>query len=152
MLNVRYHVDRCTKDKGMIRILTHGLFSTCTKSSFLLYPNNIRLRAGVYLLTRKEKKKRIPLLGKAVPCSWWQILILSGPLLEVNYCLYPPCPSLTSPPHSLPATKDIYLHTGDINIPAASVGHTPNELWISKHNFYLHLWKNHVFYFFNNNF
>jgi hypothetical protein len=110
MLNVRYHVDRCTNDKGMIRILTHGLFSTCTESSFLLYPNNIRLRAGVYLLTRKETKKRIPLLGKAVPCSWWQILILSGPLLEVNYCLYPPCPCLI-PPHTLFPPQRTFIYT-----------------------------------------
>jgi hypothetical protein len=113
-------------------------------------PTQYKLRAGAYLLTRKERKKRIPLLGKAVPCSWRQIPILSGPLLEVN-CLCTPCHSLT-PPHRLSAKKDIYLHTDDINMPAASVGHTPNELLIAKQNFYLHLWKNHAFYFFNNKF
>jgi hypothetical protein len=29
---VRYHVDRCTMKKCMNRILTHGLFLTCTES------------------------------------------------------------------------------------------------------------------------
>ncbi len=44
------------------------------------------------------------------------------PLLEVN-CLHAPCPPLT--PHA-PASiqKDIYLHTDNINMPAAAVGQT----------------------------
>jgi hypothetical protein len=65
-------------------------------------------------------KRKNPLLGKVVPCSLWQIPILSGPLLEVNchYALYPP---LTPKPAS--RQKDSYLHTDDINMPAASVGH-----------------------------
>jgi hypothetical protein len=33
---IRYYVDRCTKNKCMIRITTHVLFLTCTESPFLL--------------------------------------------------------------------------------------------------------------------
>jgi hypothetical protein len=71
------------------------------------------------MLKEKERKKT-PLLGKAVPCSLWQIPILSGPLVEVNY-LCSPCPPLTSA--SASHQKNIYLHTNKINMPAASVGH-----------------------------
>jgi hypothetical protein len=66
----------------------------------------------VYLLTLKRKKeKEIPLLGKVVPCSWWRIPILSGPLLEVN-CLAPlalPSPPHAPPPHPLP-TKRTFIY------------------------------------------
>jgi hypothetical protein len=34
-VTVRYHEDRCTKNKRMIRIPKHGLFLTCTENSFL---------------------------------------------------------------------------------------------------------------------
>ncbi len=36
LLCVPYHVDQCTKNKHMFRILTHGLFLTCTDNLFFL--------------------------------------------------------------------------------------------------------------------
>jgi hypothetical protein len=113
---VRYHVDRCTKNKRMIRIPTRGMFLTCPESPFfILCMHNIKLRAGAYCL--KEINK-IPLIGKAVPYSWCRNPILSGPLLAVN-CLYAPCPPSPSAPASHQKT-----HTDDINMPAASVRHS----------------------------
>ncbi len=45
---------------------------------------------------------------------------LSGPLLKVN-CLCVPWPPLNPAPTS--CQKNLYLHTDDINMPTASVGH-----------------------------
>jgi hypothetical protein len=75
--------------------------------------NNQRVRV-IY------KKKRVPLLGKAVSFSWWWIPILPVPLLEVHY-LYTPCPPITPSPAS--CQWNIYLQTDDINMPATPVGH-----------------------------
>jgi hypothetical protein len=93
---VHYHVDQCTKNKLMIQIPMPGLFLTCTERPFLLCTHNIELK--LLLKGNLKERKKVSLLGKAVPCSWWQIPILSGPLLEVD-CLCAPCPSLT-PPHN----------------------------------------------------
>jgi hypothetical protein len=63
-------------------------------------------------LNKERKETEIPLLGKAVPCSWLRIPILSGPLLAVS-----------SSPTPASHQKDIYLHTDNINMPTTSVRH-----------------------------
>jgi hypothetical protein len=64
-------------------------------------------------------KRKNPLFGKALPCSWWRIPILSVPCLKSTALC--PLPS----PHPSPASqqKDIDLYTDVINMPTASVGH-----------------------------
>ncbi len=69
---------------------------------------------------RNAWRRKNPLIGKAFPCSWRRIPILPGPLLEVS-CLYAPFRPLTPAPAS--CQKEIYLHTDDINMLAASVRH-----------------------------
>jgi hypothetical protein len=101
----------------MIRIPTRRLFLNCTENPFY-YTYTTQNRSGCILLKERERKK-IPLLGKAVPCSWWRIPILLGPLLGVN-CLTPL--ALPSPPAPASHKKNIYSHTDNINMPAASVG------------------------------
>jgi hypothetical protein len=114
---VCYDVDWCTKNKRMIRVLSRGLFLTCTENPFLLCTHNIKLRAGAYCL---EERKKVPLLGKAVPCSWWWIPILSGPSLKTTAF----SPLALPHPHAPASLKmNIYLHTDDINMPTASVRH-----------------------------
>jgi hypothetical protein len=85
----------------MIRIQTYCIFKLYRELSLFLHTQQFEM----YIYLKKERKE-IPLLGKAVPCSWCRIPILSGPLLEVN-CLCAPCSPLT--PH-IPAScqKDIY--------------------------------------------
>ncbi len=105
VFSIRYHVDRCTMNKRMIQILTCGLFLKSTESSCLLSTHNIKNKSGCIQL----QKRKYPLLGNAVPCSWQQIPILSGPLLEVN-CLVPF--TLFSPPHPLPVFRtSLYIQT-----------------------------------------
>jgi hypothetical protein len=87
-----------------------SLCLTCTESPFLLCIHNTN-KSG-YKLIKEKKERKHP--------YWWQILILSGPLLEVS-CLYAPCSPLTPAP--APRQKNIYLHTDDITMPTASVGH-----------------------------
>jgi hypothetical protein len=122
---VHYHVDQCTKNKYMIWIPTHGLFLTYTKSPFLSCTYNMGSMPGAYLL--KEKKEKNYLTWKGGPCLWWGIPILSGHLLKSP--AFMPLPFL-HPPHPLPAKKDIYLHTDDINMPAA---HRDHKEFDSKH-------------------
>jgi hypothetical protein len=50
---VRYHEDRCTKNKHMIQIPMIGLFLTCTGNSFLFCAHINNIQAGTYLLNRK---------------------------------------------------------------------------------------------------
>jgi hypothetical protein len=88
----------------MIWIPMRGLFLTCIESSFYC-PTHKQSRAMNFYI-KKEKKERKNLLT-----SWWQISILSGPLL------FPPSP------RPLSHQKDIYVHTDDINMPATPVGH-----------------------------
>ncbi len=50
----------------------------------------------------------------------------SYPLRSLAWSQLPLCPlHLPHPSHPFPSKKDINLHTDDINMPAASVGHTP---------------------------
>ncbi len=99
----------------MIWILTHGLFLTCTESPYFYQ---------AYTTWKIEQvtnvQEKVPLLGKAVPCSWWRIPILPGSFFEVN-CLYAPCPPLTPAPTF--RKKDIYLSADNVNMPAASFRH-----------------------------
>jgi hypothetical protein len=69
-ISVHYHVDWCTKNKCMFRILTLGLFLTCGETSFLLCTHNIKLRAGAYRYLLKRKKES-SLTWKGGPLSWW---------------------------------------------------------------------------------
>ncbi len=73
------------------------------------------------------KRKEIPLLGKAVPYSWWRIPILPGPLLEVN-CLLSPLPSLTPAPAFQP-TGHLFTHRQHYHTPLLLVGHSPAAGW-----------------------
>jgi hypothetical protein len=65
----------------------------------------------------------MPLLEKAVPCSWWQIPILPGPLLEVN-CLNAPA----SQPHTTFLPTGHLFTCRDINMPTPPVGHKKSIL------------------------
>jgi hypothetical protein len=70
-------------NKCMIWIPMCGLFLTCTDNSFLFHTYIHKIKKVCICL-----KGKIILLRAVIPCSWLQIPILTGPLLEVN-CLAP---------------------------------------------------------------
>jgi hypothetical protein len=99
-LFVRYHVDWCTKNKRMFRILARGLFLTCTKNLFFYQAHTIHVitYAGYIFTYEKERKEKTLtwkgslLIMVANPHSCWFLALsqVTYPLLlsRVQYFFY----------------------------------------------------------------
>ncbi len=112
ILIFRYHEDRCTKIKRIIRFPTCGLFLFAQAAHIYI------TQTGLYLLKRKNyliwKGDPLFMVANFHPhrsLAWSQL-----PLHPLHFP-YPPL-------HPLPAYRAFILHTDDIDKPDTSIEHT----------------------------
>jgi hypothetical protein len=114
-ITVRYHEDQYTKNKRMFWIPSHGLFLTCTESSFLFCTLTKKISGCLFVKRKYLTWKGNPLfMAENFPLS--QVPCLKSTVLATL--------AFPSPSQLLPCNRAFILHQDDINKPDTSVGHS----------------------------